>query len=68
MPNKQKKQSRFKVDKLEKRNKKLTSKEQKDVKGGLIIPGPHLIGNTFGGALSNTVGGALSNTVGGSLR
>ncbi len=67
MPNQRKKQSRVKVDKLDKPKKKLTSREQKNVKGGLIIPGPHLIGITIGGALSNTIGGALSNTIGGAL-
>ena len=67
MPNKRKKQSRVKVDRLEEPSKKLTTKEQKKVKGGLIIPGPHIIGTTIGGALSNTIGGTLSNTVGGAI-
>ena len=67
MPNKRKKQSRVKVDKLEEPSKKLTSKEQKNVKGGLIVPGPYLISNTIGGTLSNTIGGTLSNTIGGTL-
>jgi len=68
MPNKRKTQSRVKVNELDKPNKKLTKKEQKNVKGGLIsttVGGT--LSNTIGGTLSNTVGGTLSNTIGGAL-
>ena len=77
MPKKSKKQSRVDVSDLEKKTKKLSKREQKNVKGGLLSTtvGGALVGNTIGGALAgntiggalNTVGGALGNTVGGSF-
>jgi hypothetical protein len=80
MPKKSKKQSRVDVSDLEKKTKKLSKREQKNVKGGLLgtqlvstTIGGALAGNTIGGALNtvggalNTVGGALGNTVGGSF-
>ena len=63
MPKKTKKKSRVDVNDLEKPTKKLSKREQKNVKGGLL--GAQLVSATIGGAL-NTVGGAL-NTVGGAL-
>ena len=67
MPNKRKKQNRVDVNDLDKPTKKLTRSEQQNVKGGLIIPGPHVRATTIGGALSNTIGGTLGNTVGAAL-
>ena len=78
MPKKTKKNPRVDVNNLDKPTKKLSKREQKNVKGGLLgtqivstTIGGALAGNTIGGALNtvggalNTVGGALGNTVGG---
>jgi len=71
MPKKTKKNTRVDVNDLDKPTKKLSKREQKNVKGGLIgvqavTIGGALGGNTIGGWSSNSVGGAL-NTVGGAL-
>ena len=58
---KQKKRTRVKVDNLDKPARKLTSKEQKKVKGGTATVVPT-------GSVTFTVDGVNRTTIGGALR
>ena len=58
---KQKKRTRVKVDNLDKPAKKLTSKEQKRVKGGTAPVVPT-------GSVTFTIDGVRQTTIGGGLR
>ena len=62
---KQKKRTRVSVDNLDKPARKLTSKEQKKVKGGTgtVVP-TGSVTFTVDGVARTTIGGALNNTIG----